>query len=143
MVSPAYGPGEGVTEGEEVREGRGFSFAAVATVIGLGSAVGNGVGGTAAAQAASRNEPATAAAKYLGSPLAKGIALLLTAFEDPHRDNFGPSSHFTICIHLAGKTRFPALDLDHLSTQRDRAIIWRGLEVVHLDAGGCITVVWL
>ena len=63
MVSPAYGPGEGVTEGEEVREGRGVSLATVATVIGLGGEVGNGVGGAAAAQAASRNEPAIVAAK--------------------------------------------------------------------------------
>lgn len=63
MVSPAYGSGEGVTEGTEVCEDRGVSVAAVATVIGLGGAVGNGVGATAAAQAASRNEPAIAAAK--------------------------------------------------------------------------------
>ena len=63
MVSPAYESGVEVTEGEEVRDGRGVSLAAVATVIGLGGAVGNGVGATAAAQAASRNEPAIAAAK--------------------------------------------------------------------------------
>ena len=127
MVSPAYGSGEGVREGEEVREGRAVSFTAVATVIGLGGTVGNGVGGTAAAQAASRIEPAIAAAKYLWSSLAKRISLLLNAFENPHRDDFGSCGHLVIGIYLTGEPRFPALHLDHLNTKCDRPIVWRGL----------------
>ena len=115
-MSPAYGSGLEVTEGAAVLEGRRVSFAAVSTVIGLGGAVGNGVGGTVAAQAVSRNEPAKAAAKYLWSPLAKGIALLLDAFEDPYRDDFGLCGQVVIGIYLTGEPRFPALHLDHLRT---------------------------
>ncbi len=67
--------------------------AAPADSVGCAGAVGKGVGGTTTLQAARRNEPITAGPRQLRRVLAKRIALLLSALEDAHGDDFGSSGH--------------------------------------------------